>query len=165
MSNKKQKKTATKIKIKNTAKALIINDDRILMLKKQYADRCLYTLAGGSQEPGESLTEALQRECLEEIGTEVSVGPLRYVHEYEKRSAKKPQRIRHKIEFIFECQVPANYQPVLGHHPDSHQVETVWIEQERLAELRFTPPRLGAILHDAIEHTGGVSLSYLGMAD
>lgn len=52
----------------------VFTDDegRILLLKATY-DGCRWGLPGGSLDPGETIHEALIRECREELGVEVNV--------------------------------------------------------------------------------------------
>jgi 8-oxo-dGTP pyrophosphatase MutT (NUDIX family) len=68
--------------IRNSAKAVIINDQKLLAIKKEDDDGFYYILPGGGQEIYEDFASALKRECLEEIGADVIVGELRYVREY-----------------------------------------------------------------------------------
>lgn len=73
--------------IRNTAKAVCYNDNNdILILKKVYKDGSLvYTLPGGSQEPGESIVPVLIRESGAEIAAAVLPGELHYICEYIKK--------------------------------------------------------------------------------
>lgn len=60
--------------IRSTAKAVIINNDKILLNKcydEYYGD--YYSLPGGGQHTYETLQEAIVRECLEETGYKVKV--------------------------------------------------------------------------------------------
>jgi len=52
----------------------VITDEegRILILKSTY-DGCRWGLPGGSVDPGETIHEALYRECREELGLEVNI--------------------------------------------------------------------------------------------
>ena len=64
--------------IRNAVRAIIVRDAHILLLRKQGGgpgDR--FALPGGGQDAGETLFQALQRECQEEIGTSVEVGRQR----------------------------------------------------------------------------------------
>ena len=66
--------------IRNAARALILRDGEILLLRKEDDDGSeRYALPGGAQDPGETLRQALNRECLEEIGTEVEIRDLLHV--------------------------------------------------------------------------------------
>ncbi len=64
-------KTATEV-----VAALIWEDDRFLICQRpaHKARGLLWEFVGGKQESGESLQEALQRECREELDIEISVG-------------------------------------------------------------------------------------------
>ena len=53
--------------------------ERVLLLKADYGDQA-WGLPGGGLEPGETLHEALSRECREELGCEVTVGYLSGVY-------------------------------------------------------------------------------------
>src|SRR5687768_8900235 len=48
---------------RNSAKALIVKDGRILVIRKKVGTELWYLLPGGGQEKGETLHEALKREC------------------------------------------------------------------------------------------------------
>jgi 8-oxo-dGTP pyrophosphatase MutT (NUDIX family) len=51
----------------------------LLLWKTQHGH---YEFPGGKVEEGESLEEAARRECREELGVEVEVGPLLYTHRF-----------------------------------------------------------------------------------
>jgi len=132
---------------KNSAKAIIINNDKILLLKKRYEDNQIsYTLPGGTQEPGETLEQTVVREVYEEVAARVSVSRLINVYEHSRVSRKDPAIIKHKIEFAFLCQLEEVYQPQMGVHPDPHQVAVEWIHNDLLPELTLSPERLSEIL-------------------
>ena len=69
--------------IRNAARALIIRDVHVLLLRKGGDERGeRYAFPGGAQDPGETLQQALHRECLEEIGTETEILDLIHVADY-----------------------------------------------------------------------------------
>ena len=71
--------------IRNGVRAVIVRERQLLLLRKAYEDGSeRYVLPGGAQDQGETLTEALQRECREEIDTEVMVSGLLYLADYFK---------------------------------------------------------------------------------
>lgn len=94
-----------------------------------------YTLPGGKQEPGEDLATALKRECLEEIGAKVTVGNLLHVADLYRLKSGGAER-QHQLDLVFECTIPEDYQPMLGNHPDPHQVATRWITAQEAAQIR-----------------------------
>lgn len=68
--------------IRNSVKAIIIKDNKILTMKGKDDDGFYYLLPGGGQNHGETMVEALKRECLEEIGCNVEVLHLQIIREY-----------------------------------------------------------------------------------
>lgn len=147
--------------IRNAARAVIIRNGRILLLKKVGGNRPdRYALPGGSQGPGESLNAALQRECEEEIATRVEIGSLAHVAEFLKlRDTETPSR-RHLVEFLFLCEVPEDYRAQNGHHPDKHQVDVVWVDLDQLPSVLLFP----AYLRDHLTGLGATGTPfYLGM--
>ncbi len=137
--------------IRNAARALIVRQEKILLLRKEGGGRGVrYALPGGAQDPGETLQQALNRECMEEIGTSVDIGNLIHVVDFFKLRNTQPPTRRHLVEFLFRCTVPQDYSPHNGHRPDKHQVDTIWAELDTLASLPLFPQYLSTCIpHDA----------------
>ena len=149
--------------IRNTARALILQDNNILLLRKDgYEQGERFALPGGGQDLGETLEQALHRECLEEIGSRIEIHRLVYVADCFKPRDTPPGSTRHLVEFLFACTVPDDYIPKNGHHPDKHQVEVVWASLDELADMPLYPRSLGQHLADA---SGSTSPVYLGAID
>ena len=149
--------------IRNAVRALIRRDNNILLLRKDgYEQGERFALPGGGQDLGETLEQALNRECVEEIGTRVEIRGLVYVADCFKPRDTVPQSTRHLVEFLFECTVPDSYVPMNGHHPDKHQVAVVWARLDELANMPLYPRSLAPYLVDSSESTGAV---YLGAVD
>lgn len=147
--------------IRNTARALIVRDNFLLVLAKtdsRKGDR--YSLPGGGQDVGESLTNTLKRECQEEINTSVEVGELLQVAEFHKR--KTDDLIQHQLEFLFRCNVPEDYIPANGPEPDLHQIDVRWIPFEEVAKARFSPSYLSTTVLTYLNHENNI---YLGSFD
>jgi ADP-ribose pyrophosphatase YjhB (NUDIX family) len=133
--------------IRNSAKAVIVRDGKVLLTKNEDKNGYFYLFPGGGQEPGEELKDAVVRECNEEIGQEVEVGELIHVREYIGRNhqfAEWDAHI-HQVEFYFECRlVEDGPEPVMnGTLPDQAQVGVEWIALEQLEAIRLYPGRLG----------------------
>jgi len=149
--------------IRNAARALILREERVLLLRKAgYADGERYALPGGGQAPGETLRQALLRECLEEIGTRVEIRDLLHVADYFKARETEPPTTRHLVEFLFSCEVPDTYVPCNGEHPDKHQVEVVWAPLATLRDLPLYPRTLARFLGG---HEGVSTQVYMGLID
>jgi ADP-ribose pyrophosphatase YjhB (NUDIX family) len=149
--------------IRNTARALILQDNNILLLRKDgYEQGERFALPGGGQDLGETLEQALHRECLEEIGSRIEIHRLVYVADCFKPRDTPPGSTRHLVEFLFACTVPDDYIPRNGHHPDKHQVEVIWASLDELAGMPLYPRSLGQHLVDS---SGSAAPVYLGSID
>ena len=59
------------------ARALVVDsDERVLLVRFEFPNRTVWSTPGGGIEPGESVSQALRRELIEELGLyEVDIGP------------------------------------------------------------------------------------------
>jgi 8-oxo-dGTP diphosphatase len=135
--------------VRTAAKALIIKDQCLLAIAKRDHQGIWYILPGGGQQHGETLQEALLRECLEEIGTLVKIGKLLFVREcigknHSGNGAGLDDWFRkhHGIDFIFACSVPDTYTAQSGTLPDDGQEKVEWLPIDSLSEYRLFPSTL-----------------------
>jgi len=129
--------------IRNAVRAVILRDEKILLLKKAGGERGeRYALPGGAQDLGETLQQALDRECLEEIGTRVKIVDLLRVADFFKPRETVPPSKRHLVEFLFHCTVPGDYIAQNGVKPDKSQVDVVWVDVSDLPNVNMFPPLL-----------------------
>ena len=82
--------------------AVIERDGRVLLARRR--DIGWWNLPGGGVEPGESITEGLQRELREEIGAEAEIVRLAGVY-------SKPQKS--EVVLVFLCRLPADHESAL----------------------------------------------------
>ena len=136
--------------IRSTVKAIIIQDDKILLqccwddkLKLDY-----YELPGGGQLPMEKMEDALIRECLEETGYHVAV--IRFFGVAEEIITVDPVSRDyldhlHRIFHIFLCRIKNVPQ---GSHSeeDPHQIDVRWFPINEVPSLRLRPPPLRSAL-------------------
>lgn len=149
--------------IRNAVRAVIIQDQKILMLRKLGGGKPeRFALPGGGQDVGETLDQALQRECQEEIGTQVSINALIHIADFFKTKDTQPETIRQHVEFLFACSVPEDYLPVNGAHPDKHQVEVIWLALADIPNKNLYPQSLSEYLPAIIEQKHPV---YIGILD
>ena len=133
--------------IRNGVRAVIFRDNHVLLLRKRYEDHSeRYVLPGGSQDTGETLEEALRRECLEEIGTEIRLSGLLYLGDFFKPRGTEPQTYRQQVEYFFSCEVPDTYEARNGRRPDKHQVDVVWSPVSRLDAINIFPSGVAELL-------------------
>jgi len=148
--------------IRNCAKAIIIRDRHILTVKYADAGGEYYALPGGGQQHGETLPEALLRECREELGVTVENRGLRFIREYIGKYGESSWRDSgvHQVEYLFECELHPGEEPHGGSHPDHSQVDLVWLPIGGISAFCFYPSTLKQYLDhpfpDRIEYWGTV---------
>jgi 8-oxo-dGTP diphosphatase len=139
-----------KKKVRNSTKAVIIRDGKVLVIIKRDQDGPYAVLPGGGQNWGETLPDALMRECLEEIGTQVKVRKLLFIREYRSAqhefAAISPDV--HQVEFYFKCKVSKDYEPSQGHLPDDGQEEVRWVALDKLDTVQLYPRSICPLLVD-----------------
>jgi len=130
--------------IRNSAKAIIIENNQLLLTKNQDEQGFYYIFPGGGQEKGEDLKAAVNRECKEELGCEVEVGDIVYIREYigKNHSFAEWDHDVHQVEFYFECRIKDPVETFMGTNPDNAQVGVEWIGLDKLSELRIYPSKL-----------------------
>lgn len=134
--------------IRNSIKAVILRDGYVLLTRNRDDWGEFYLFPGGGQEPGETMADALVRECREEIDTEVHIGRLLWVREYigaHHEFAAWDGDV-HQIEFMFECRLPEGAQPQNGCLTDTMQTGVEWVPLEELLDLRMYPQTLRPLL-------------------
>ncbi|MBB1321737.1 NUDIX domain-containing protein [Shewanella vesiculosa] len=109
--------------------AVITNDDgQVLLLKANYGNKH-WGLPGGGLDPNETIHQALQRECIEELGHAVTINYLSGVYFH---SAYQSQA------FIFRCQLPESAQIILSDEHSEYAYFAVAdlsaVQQQRINE-------------------------------
>ncbi|RDU37816.1 NUDIX hydrolase [Neobacillus piezotolerans] len=131
--------------VRNSAKAVIIMDEKILLIKKHDEEGNYYLFPGGGQDHGETLHEALVRECIEEIGQPAEIGELLYIREYIGKNhefSSKHSDI-HQVEYYFACKlVDGVYLNQLPANPDENQIDVVWLPIDDIFHYNVYPKEL-----------------------
>lgn len=147
--------------IRNSVKAIILQDERLLLTKNKDDWGFFYLLPGGGQEPGENMYQALIRECMEEISCEIEIGDIRYIRDYIGKNHEFADfdQHTHQIEYMFECSLKASSDPQNGNVPDGAQIGVEWVPIDQLGNIRLYP----SILKNLIKKDGlQPDIIYLG---
>lgn len=132
-------------KIRSSVKALIIHNHHLLTIEKQSGDSKKYIMPGGGQDFNETLSDAVVRECMEELGVKVEAGRLLWVREFISKNHISDQPMDnqgHIVEHIFEAflmEIPEKFEPM---EPDLTQTSVVWLPINQLSEVNYYPKEL-----------------------
>ncbi len=130
--------------LRNSAKAIIIRDGHLLCTKNRDLLGDFYLLPGGGQNHGETLKDAVLRECHEETGARIEVGNLYFVREYISANhelAEYDDSI-HQIEFMFLCSLLEETGSSSAGNHDAMQTGIEWLPIAQLEKYRFYPGSL-----------------------
>ena len=135
--------------IRNSAKAIIIAGDKILLTKNKDELGIFYLLPGGGQEKFEDIHEALRRECLEEISCDVEIKDIRFIRDYigKRHEFAEWDAEIHQTEYMFECALKNNSIPCNGNDPDGMQIDVEWVSLSQLSQVRIYPAVLKEVIH------------------
>ena len=122
-------------KIRNSAKALIIKDGKMLVNKINDNGDIFYTMPGGGQETEELLPEAVKREVAEEMGIEVEPKSLVFVVEGLKGESF------HRVDLVFLCEYIGKIENA-ELHKDRNQIGFEWLSIDNLMNEQLYPSKL-----------------------
>lgn len=134
--------------IRSAARAIIIENNSVLMVQMKNEDGEFFILPGGGQVHGETLVQAVERECMEELGILVSVGRLVYTREYIGKNHQFDQSHDnfHQIEHVFMCEITNGTLMGNGHEMDKKQIGYRWIQLNELSEYKVLPTQIKSLL-------------------
>ena len=123
-----------------SAKAIVIHNDCLLLIKKADAEGDYYILPGGGQEHGETLFQTLVREVREETGFAVDPIDLIFVRDYigANHEFAETSSHFHQVELYFEACL-ANSGHSHAHLPDSGQIAVEWLPLTEVQARRVYP--------------------------
>lgn len=115
---------------KIAAKAIIFNQDRVLILRKSEEERSAkdthgWDFPGGGLEPAEPLMDALAREVMEETGLQVKVVAPAYIYD-------EIQEEKHLIIIKFACDQPTGELVLSPEHEKYY-----WVHMNELNDGEF----------------------------
>jgi len=134
--------------VRTAARAVLLRDGALLVVRIRTQEGEFLVLPGGGQEHGETLTDTVRREVMEELGLTVTPRGLMYVREYVGKNHAM-HRIHghfHQVEAVFHCDC-ADFSPIgAGREKDRRQVGHEWLPLAKLAEFPLSPRGLGEVL-------------------
>lgn len=122
--------------IRNSAKALVIKDGKILLNRCRSRFGLYYALPGGGQKVGETLGEAIGRELLEETG--LTVTPQRLAGVYEQITQRRDGGPDHKLYFLFLCAL-SDAERKKPTERDAYQLSSEWVDLTEATTGRLFP--------------------------
>ena len=144
--------------VRLSVKAIIIREGRLLVLKCRDQNGVWYLLPGGGQQAGETLDQALRRECREELGCEVHMGPLRFVRDYIAKNHEfaETDPETHQLELMVQCELES--EPTFATEPDAMQEGFAWLDVTKLVGCRLYP----RVLEQALGSADNNGVLYFG---
>ncbi len=126
---------------KKAVRAIIIKDDKILVMFRNKHGHKFYTLVGGQVDEGESLQQTLVREVKEETGLTITSASEVF---YENH--KSPFNIQH----IYICSVTSDSELKIQNHAEESIMNhmgmnthtPMWVNFESFETLPFRTPQL-----------------------
>lgn len=153
--------------IRNTVKAIIVKDGKIL-LNQCYGDAFgdYFSLPGGGQHQHETLEEAVVRECLEETGYAVSPTRLAAVCETilnEESRRNNPEHTHHRVYHIFICEI-LDDEKITPTGKDGTQTElgSEWVDINTINAINVTHLFPIAVRDNIQGIINGTAPAYLG---
>ena len=122
-------------KIRNSAKALIINDGKMLATKIDDKGDVFYIMPGGGQNVEELLPDAVRRECAEEMGIIVEPSSLVFVIEGLRGESF------HRVDLVFLCEYKGTI-PNAIISGDKNQIGYEWLSIQELMSIPLYPSKL-----------------------
>lgn len=139
--------------IRTSAKAVIIQNGKLLAIKVNDGKEEWYILPGGGQDCEEMLPQTVEREVKEEAGIEVKCKDLLFVIEGVHGESF------HRMDLVFLCDY-LREAPDAILHEDTNQVGFEWLDLSILNKLSLYPSKLRRPIMDFYE--GKEYIKYLG---
>lgn len=148
--------TAPRPVIKRTARAILLDDDRLILIKRVRPGVPPYWVTpGGGVEPEDaSVTDALHREVDEELGAKVASPVIAFVDTMEHTGPDGTAGV--KVQHFFVCRLESmdlsrRHGPEIERPRGTYEVVSVPFTPEGVTSVRLTPQSLRAYLAANIE--------------
>ena len=125
--------------------AIMIKDNKLLVVKTRRHGEEYYLLPGGGIEHGETIEEALKREVLEETGFIVEILKPVYINEY----LHEDNRDRRVVNIFFLTKILGIDNPA---KIDDEIIEVTWVDLERLEQIDLYPKKLREYIKEDLKN-------------
>lgn len=140
--------------IRIATRAIILHNDRLLLVNAWKGRSDLWCAPGGGAELHSSLPDNLIREVMEETGLTVRVGAPRLINEFHD-----PHGDFHQTDIYFRCEITAGEIDDNWIDPEGIVTRRKWATRDEVRRLRVKPDSLaavawgevGAITYDPLE--------------
>ena len=122
-------------RVRNAAKALIIQDGKMLAIKISDGKEEWYIMPGGGQDTEELLPDTVCREVAEELGLKVAVKNLVFVIE-----GLRGENF-HRVDLVFFCECVGKIENA-ALQADANQVGYAWLDIKTLNTAPLYPSKL-----------------------
>jgi 8-oxo-dGTP diphosphatase len=125
--------------MKKRVRAIIVEGRKILLIKRTFPDHVYWVFPGGGAEDGETVIDALKRECLEELGVTVEVTSL-----FMKKISEK-EETKGEMEYFYIASITdGKFGNASGpeYKTDSHYkgtYELVWEDISKIKDIDLRP--------------------------
>jgi 8-oxo-dGTP pyrophosphatase MutT (NUDIX family) len=134
-------------------RAIIIQDARVLLIKRVKKDETYWVFPGGGIEQGETNEQALSRECKEELGVEIRIGKL-----FTERPSDKLETAG-QVEFFYFVDITGGTLGT-GNGPEfqsdsnySGQYQLQWVGLDKISEMNIKPVEIRDTLCNFYKNT------------
>jgi ADP-ribose pyrophosphatase YjhB (NUDIX family) len=121
-------------------RAVILRDDRLLLVNAWKGTATLWCAPGGGVELHQALDQALMREVHEETGLSVAVGKPCLVNEFHD-----PRGDFHQVDIYFRCTLTGGDPDGLWTDPEGVVTHRRWVTRSEMSRLRVKPDSLAAV--------------------
>lgn len=137
-------------RIRSACKAVIVQDGRVLLQQCRFPPNTIYyELPGGGQRPGETMEEAVRRECLEETGYAVgALRPFALLEEIltDEGFAAAHPGFAHRIFHVFRCEIDDSVPRCEPDEADDQEIGLCWVPLSEVEALLLRPAAMRPVL-------------------
>ena len=139
------------VPMKRAARAIILNGDNILVMRRNKYGTEYYTLVGGREDDGETLEQTLVREIKEEASLDVTKAKLVFIEKHPEPYSQQYIYLCEVAPFeVAAIQATSEEGQMNKHEANIHTL--VWAKTDSFDRLPFRTPQLQQAICDALKN-------------